>query len=312
MPPDFSGLTCSAVMQDGALGFYLTSEGALTSPDASITYEHVSGANVLTMACLRSLLLNACSGSADSLTLTNVYTGAALQLLSNGDGSTLLDPAYAALQAVNGGVAAISRFGQSVEVFFDLSAQGLVTPYFSLQNATYIGQYGSLFGAAVKGGIITSLSGLAVPWSDVTATPTTLSGYGITNGLSTGTVFGGNVTGTEGALVVTEIDNSPVSISSPLSDEVLGYVSGSWRNGTLGSLGGLTTGYLFGGNVSGTGGNLVVTEIDNSPVMITMPVVGQILQYNGSTWVNVNAPSGSGGGGRHVEVIAGGGGAYFS
>src|SRR6185437_267132 len=57
LPPAFSTFQPSVVLQDGDLAWYVTSEGAITDPNASITYQNALLGPLLDMNCEGGLTL---------------------------------------------------------------------------------------------------------------------------------------------------------------------------------------------------------------------------------------------------------------
>jgi hypothetical protein len=96
-----------------------------------------------------------------------------------------------------------------------------------------------------------------------------------------------SVFGRTGAVVATEGDYSldqlgDVAITTPSTNQVLQYNGTSWVNGTIS----VPVTSVFGrtGNVVATEGDYSLTQLGD--VTLSTPSTNQVLQYNGTAWVN--------------------------
>ena len=111
---------------------------------------------------------------------------------------------------------------------------------------------------------------------------------------ATGFTIGGNsvvtsFNGAYGAIVADLNTLSGVSISNPTSGQVLTYNGTDWVNGTGG---GGTVSSVFGrtGAVVAEAGDYTLAQIGT--VSLSSPANGQVLEYNGTDWVNASIVSG--------------------
>ena len=148
-----------------------------------------------------------------------------------------------------------------------------------------------------------------VAWGKITSKPTTISGYGITDGLTTSTIFAGDVTGTSSTTSVDRIKGTAVTISSLTSGNLLRYNGSAWVNTNLvaADIPNLDTSKITAGtlpvNRGGTGlssfsaNALVMANGSGTGLTSATCAVGQILEWTFSnTWACVTKPVTSSGG----------------
>jgi hypothetical protein len=126
-------------------------------------------------------------------------------------------------------------------------------------------------------------TGQSFVWNGSAWTPTSFSGA---------VTLAGDVTGTAGANAIAELQGYPLVISDPLNGQVLTYNTseGKWINGA-------SSGFVPGGDLSGTSTSQEVIGILNKAISPTTLVTGNVLQYNGTNWVPTTITLGGAAGG---------------
>ena len=221
-PPPLVPGSWAAVVQDGALGFYVSTEVLPVGPRAWINWTTGGSAGLMTVNSDGYLTLQGGSGAGTYVNVINNGSGAQLYLDDVGGVSELSSPddlystAYGTIlmrnntsfaeismpsfggidmydaTAINMTLAPLS--GSSLCSWYPNPAPGEPVALFALSTGGghevafavqgNIGQSGTLLGgAAVTGGIVTGLGSSGLSWGVITGTPTTLAGYGITSPL---------------------------------------------------------------------------------------------------------------------------------
>ena len=168
-------------IQNGYLAFYNDSDGAITAPNAEIDYDAGTPPQ-MNVTCGGDININAGQTLPAEVDITNGGNGF-LQLSQSG--SFLTDTSSLTLQSA----ASLVTFGVQGSitppggVTFDFDGGFPGMDAYSLNGGSNVGIYDTVFGGLTfSGGLLTDdSSSYSIPWAGITGTPTTLSGYGITD-----------------------------------------------------------------------------------------------------------------------------------
>jgi|GEM_PF-792113 len=155
--------------------------------------------------------------------------------------------------------------------------------------------------APLTGGVITTsgaiglgTTGTAGTYGSATEVPViTTDIYGRVTGVvntaitTTAATMGGDVTGTTAANTISKLQGNPVSAATPASGDFLEWNGTDWVPAPGGS-----TSSAMGGDVTGTTTANTINAIQGNAVIAPTPAAGDVLQWDGTAWVNTPGATG--------------------
>lgn len=154
--PPLTGHSWGAILQDGGLGFYTSSEGALSSLNAGITYGPFG---LLNFTNKHSMLWGAGTVSNPAaMQFKNLYANTEIDLDSSGNVTHTFNNIFRAVSLPPPATLSWGPFSPPATYLLDLESFDTPGPSYSLQGGTLVGQWGTSGGGdTVSGGIVTAL-----------------------------------------------------------------------------------------------------------------------------------------------------------